>query len=444
MKLSLQLLQMPIYDLQECIEKELDENPLLEIDYDNVTDTKEPEYGDNNKDDESLDYEKFIKNNNYDSYEREIIYKNLEDDYDSNPFNYISQVASLKDYLKEQLLERNENKEMRNVCAYLIEFINEDGFITEDIDEISLILSKPHELVSKALEIIKDFQPWGIGAKDFRESLIIQLKKKKIYNKKIEEIIMNHLELLADNHLKELAKILGDTAQNVQKYSNIIKALEPKPSRGFYTGEDIRYIVPEAFVKKIGKDYYIIMNDDILPKLNVNSYYQKILKENTNQETIGFMKNKVDHALSLIRGIEQRRNTIYRIIEKITEYQKEYLDKGEAYLKPMVLKDLATELNIHESTVSRAVKDKYISVPSATIRLKDLFTNGINKAENISTNVIKKEINRLINAEDKQNPLSDQTIYELLKNQEMNISRRTVAKYREELGIRSSSKRKVF
>ncbi len=447
MKLSLQLLQMPIYDLQECIEKELDENPLLEVDYDASADTKEPEYEDTKKTDESFDHEKFIQNNNYDSYGGEIIYQDSEEDYDSNPFNYISKAASLKDYLKEQLLERNENREIRNICAYLIEFINEDGFITEDIDEIALLIAKPPELITKALEILKDFQPWGIGAKDFRESLIIQLKKQNNYNEKIEEIIMKHLELLAGNKLKELAKILGDTVENVQNYANIIKSLDPKPARGFYTGEVTQYIVPEAFLKKVGHEYYIIMNDDILPKLNVNSYYQRILKENSSQETVSFMKDKINNALALMKGIEQRRNTIYRIIEKITEYQKDYLDKGEAYLKPMNMKELAVELNLHESTVSRAVKDKFISVPGGTIRLRDLFTNGINNGteeENISTNVIKKEIHRLIKEEDKLNPLSDQTIYELLKNQNMNISRRTVAKYREELGIRSSGKRKVF
>lgn len=447
MKLSLQLLQMPIYDLQECIEKELNENPLLEIDYNKSADDEDTDYADSKKEEEAFYYDKFINDNNYDNFRGEIIHHDSDDDYDSNPFNYISKTASLKDYLKEQLLERNENEETLSICAYLMEFINEDGFITEDVQDIALFISKPYPLVYNALKILKDFQPWGIGAKDFRESLMIQLKKQNNYNKKIEEIIMKHLELLAGNKLKELAKILGDTVENVQNYVNIIKSLEPKPARGFYTGEVIQYIVPEAFLKKIGKEYYIIMNDDILPKLNVNSYYQRILKENNSQEAVSYMKDKINNALALMKGIEQRRNTIYRIIEKITEYQKDYFDKGEAYLKPMNMKELAVELNLHESTVSRAVKDKFISVPNGTIRLRDLFTNGINNGaeeENISTNVVKKEIQRLVKEEDKQNPLSDQAIYELLKNQNMNISRRTVAKYREEMGIRSSGKRKIF
>ncbi|BCJ98444.1 RNA polymerase factor sigma-54 [Anaerocolumna chitinilytica] len=447
MKLSLQLLQMPIDDLQECIEKELNENPLLEIDYSNSDLNEDTDNADIKKEEEPFFYEKYIQNNKYDNYGGEIIYHDSDDDYDNNPFNYISQTATLKDYLKEQLMERDENEEILNICASLIEFINEDGLIPEEIKDISQLISKPYQMVFEASEILKDFQPWGIGAKDFRESLMIQLKKQNKYNEKLEEIIMKHLELLGDNKIKELAKILDDTVANVQNYVNIIKTLEPKPARGFYTGEATQYIIPEAFLKKIGNEYYIIMNDDLLPKLNVNSYYQRILKENKNQETVSFMKDKISSALAFIKGIEQRRNTIYRIIEKITEYQKAYFDKGEAYLRPMNMKELAIDLNLHESTVSRAVKDKFISVPAGTIRLRDLFTNGINsgtKEENISSNVIKKEINRVVEAEDKLNPLSDQAIYELLKNLNMNISRRTVAKYREELGIRSSAKRKVY
>lgn len=447
MKMSLQLLQMPINDLQDCIEKELNENPILEIDYDKSEEVEVLENKNNKKEEEAFDYDKFLQSSTYDNYRGEITYNDSDDEYDNNPINYSSQSTTLKDYLREQLMERNEERFIQDICEYLVELINEDGFITDDICDISKELSKPKELIQRAFEIIKELQPWGVGAKDFRESLIIQLKKKNYYDSKLEEIITRHLELLASNKLKELAKTLGITLEKVQQYVNIIKALEPKPARGFYTGEEIGYLIPEAFLKKIGKDYYIIMNDDILPKLNVNTYYQRIMKEDASQEAANFMKEKVNNAIALIKGIEQRRKTIYRIIEKIIEYQKDYFDKGDAYLKPMNLKDLAFELELHESTVSRAVKDKYISVPRGTIKLRDLFTNGINAnigEVDISTNIIKKEIEQLVKTEDKHNPLSDQAISELLEKVKMNISRRTVAKYRDELGIRSSSKRKIF
>lgn len=442
MKLSLQLLQMPIYELKECIEQELNENPLLEIDYDVPNDIEEIDF--KNTTDKEFDYDKLLQTNDYDLYKGVNSYCE-SDDTDDNPFNYISQHTSLKDFLKEQLVGIND--EIRSVCEYLIEIINDDGFIVDDIREIANYFKISYQLANSALETIKEFQPWGIGSKDFRECLIFQLKKKNCYDINIEKIIQNHLELLAENKFKELAKILKVTVENIQYYANTIKSLEPKPSRGFYTGEDIGYIIPEAYVKKIGEDYYIVMNDSILPRLNVNIFYQRIIKDQNDEETAGFIRDKVNNAISLIKGIDQRRHTIYRILEFMIKYQKDYFEKGVIFLKPMNLKDFATKLNLHESTISRAIKDKYISTPCGTLKLKDLFTNAIRieiGKEDISTNKIKMLMEQIIKEEDKYKPLSDQDICNLLNKDNMNISRRTVAKYREELGFRSSSKRKIY
>jgi RNA polymerase sigma-54 factor len=448
MKVSLQLLQMPIYDLQEYIEKELDENPMLEIDYDipeendsiEAIDTKTAQ---NEK--EEFDYEKLLLVNN-DDFRNELT-NVVHDDKEYNPLDYLSQQTSLKDLLKEQLLDINENETIRSICEYLIELVNKDGFIVDDMKDIATDLNIDLPLAIECLNLIKDLQPVGIGAKDFRECLIIQIKKNQCLDPKLELIIQEHLELLADNKLKELAKILGITMNQLQDYVSIIKSLEPKPARGFYTGDEIGYIIPEAFVRKIGEEYFIIMNDSMLPRLHVNSYYHQIMKYENNQETARYMKDKISTALALMKGIEQRRKTIYRILELIVKYQKDYLDKGIAYLKPMILNQVATELNLHESTISRAIKEKYISIPSGTVKLKQLFTTGINSSsgeQEISSNKIKQDINQLIKNEDKQNPISDQEICELLKQDHIIISRRTVAKYRDELGIRSSTKRKVY
>jgi RNA polymerase sigma-54 factor len=456
MKLSLKLLQMPVIDLQEYIMNELNENPILEIDYDaavDITPAKEQEaditYVDAGVDIDDINYDTLIQkiNSNGDDNLGQLFYVSGDEEDINNPFNYISRELSLKDYLKEQLINMDNKKDTRYICEYLIDCIDEDGFITEDIREISEKIKQPYEMVNYALKIIQDLQPWGIGASDFKECLIIQLKKRNILDKNIYEIIINYLELLADNKLRELAKILGITVETVQKYVSLIKTLEPKPARGFYTGEVTGYIIPEAFIKKLGKEYYILMNDNMLPRLNVNSYYCNIIKEENNAEAVYFIKDKVSSAVSLIKGIEQRRNTIYRIIEKIIEYQKEYFDKGEAYLKPMSLKMLSENLNLHESTISRAVKDKYISTPTGTVRIKELFTNGLKQNENneeISTNLIRIEIEKIIQAEDKHKPLSDRDISELISKANHTISRRTIAKYREELGIKSSSKRRIY
>lgn len=444
MRISLQLLQMPIYELQECIESELDANPLLEIDYDTPDDTEEIEDNSPNKEDKEFDYDQLLSAGNQEPYPSEISYHN-PDDTEDNPFNYVSQQVSLKDYLNEQLI--GLDREIKVICEYLIELINEDGFITDDIKEVAKELKISDSIANLALVMIKELQPWGIGAKDFRECLIIQLKKRNQYDIKLEEIINYHMELLAENKLRDIAKLLKVPLEQVQSYTNIIQSLEPRPSRGFYTGSDVGYIIPEAYVKKIGEEYYIIMNDSMLPRLNVNSYYRSLIKDGHNQEASDFMKDKVNHAISFIKGIEQRRLTIYRILELIIKYQKDYFDHGEAYLKPMNLQDLAYELNLHESTVSRAIKDKYISAPGGTLKLKKLFTNGISirvGEEEVSTNRIKKAVEQLIKAEDSHKPLSDQEICDELNKDNFNISRRTVAKYREELGFRASNKRKKY
>jgi len=449
MQLSLKLLQMPIYDLQERIEKELDENPILEIDYTNSDDVVD---ADINKEvfsdkEDIFDYHSFLQQSKYDGNIGDISYINNDEDNINNPFNYISKTTSLKEYLKEQLIDRNDRREIRNISEYLIECINGDGYITDDIKDIVVDITESYEKVAAALKIVQDLQPWGIGAKDFKESLIIQLRKRNINDNNIFKIIDNHLDLLADNKYKELARILTVDFETVQRYADIIKSLEPKPARGFYTGEETKYIVPEAYIKKIDHDYYIIMNDDILPKLNVNSYYCDIIKDDGNQEAVNFIKDKVNSALYLIKGIEQRRNTIYRVLEKIIEIQRDYFDKGELYLKPMNLKNISIDLNLHESTISRAIKDKFISIPIGTVKIKDLFTNGIysgDYSEDVSTKTIKKELGKIIMEEDKHNPLSDQSICDVLNDLNLNISRRTVAKYRDELGIKSSSKRKIF
>ncbi len=444
MRVSLQLLQMPIYELQECIESELDANPLLEIDYDSPIETDEMDDKSPSKEEKKLDYDQLLPAGNHELYLSEISYQH-PDDTEDNPINYVSQQASLKDYLYEQLIGLDED--IKVICEYLIEMINEDGYITDDISEVAQELKISDSLAMQALNKIKELEPWGIGAEDFRECLIIQLKKKNQYDVNLEEIIHHHMEQLAENKLKDIAKLLKVSLEKAQYYTDIIRSLEPKPSRGFYTGSDVGYIIPEAFVKKIGEEYYIIMNDSMLPRLNVNTYYRSMIKEGHNQEVTDFLKDKVNHAIYFIKGIEQRRLTIYRILELIIKYQKDYFDHGEAYLKPMNLKDLASELNLHESTVSRAIKDKYISAPGGTLKLKNLFTKGILIGvgeEDVSTNRIKKTIEQLIKAEDSRKPLSDQEICNLLNKENLNIARRTAAKYREELGFRASSKRKKY
>lgn len=452
MQLSLKLLQMPINDLESYIDKELQENPVLEADYttelsgeeivsiDNGI-SLEPEYKD------ELKYKELLRQSAYENSYYEAKSVDYEKDDSTNPLNYVSEKMSLREYLKQQLIGIDESSQVVHVCEYIIENINDKGFILESTDDLAIGLGVSKDVTEYALSLIQDLEPWGIAARDLKECLKIQIRKMGIEEVKIYEIIDNYLELIGENKYKELAKILGINIEQVLKYTQTIISLEPIPSRGFYTGEETKYVLPEAYIRKIGDEYYILINDDLLPKLNINHLYRDVIKQETNKETIDFIKNKINSAISLIKGIEQRKNTIFRILEKIVKIQKEYFDKGEMYLKPMILHDIAEDLKLHDSTISRAVKDKYICTPIGTLKIKDLFTTGMASENNdgeISTNTIKKQIKKLIDEEDKLNPLSDQLISETLEKKNMKVSRRTVAKYREELSIRSSSKRKII
>ncbi|KOA20750.1 RNA polymerase sigma-54 factor 1 [Clostridium homopropionicum DSM 5847] len=437
MQLSVKLLQMSNFEIQSYIEKEIQENPVLDAEY------KKNEI-DSGKSTEEIDYKKFIKYLEFDDYGHGSYSK---DEEEVSPFNFISAKRSLKEYLIEQIIELDESNEIKAVCKYMIENIDERGYLDITLDEIQKELNISKELSEKALKVIHGLDPLGIGARDIKECLTLQLKYKNVEDENLFIIIENYLEMIAENKYNIIAKDLKISVKEAQEYGDIIKSLEPKPSRGFFTGEEIKYIIPEAYIKKIDGEFCIIMNDGFIPKLNINQLYKQIINGEEDKDTVKFVKDKLNSAVFLIKSIRQRESTIYNILEKIVEIQKDYFQFGEEYLKPMTLKEIADSLEIHESTVSRAIRDKYIHTERGTIKIKDLFTTGISSMDSfddISTKLIKKEIQELVDAEDKKKPYSDQKICDLLKKKNMDISRRTVAKYREEMGIKSSSKRKRF
>lgn len=270
--------------------------------------------------------------------------------------------------------------------------------------------------------------------------------KRNITDNNIYYTIDNFLEYVGEHKFSYIAKELKISLEKVQEICDIIRSLEPKPSRGFYTGENIEYIIPDAFITKINDEYVIIMNEEAAPRLKINSLYKDIIMHENDKKTINYVKDKINSALFLINSIDKRKSTIYRILEKIVEVQRDYFEYGENYLKPMTLKNVADHLGVHESTVSRAINEKYISTNLGIIKLKNLFTKGICSEDicEVSTNTVKNTIADLIANEDKKHPLSDQKISEMLSEKGTNIARRTVAKYREELGILPSSKRKRF
>ncbi len=434
MQLSVKLLQMPTFELQQYVDKELLENPVLEV---------EPEIDKLDLGGNKIDYKDLIK---YLDSRGEESNRYQQEDEDLSPLNFISNTKSLKEFLQEQILEININTLNKGICGYLIENIDARGYLGCELIDICSELNIELCVAEEALKILQSLEPVGIGARNLKECLKIQLNRKGIVDEIIYYIIDNYLEYVGEHKLSHISKQLKISLEKVQDICDIIKSLEPKPARGFYTGESIEYIVPDAFITKIDDEYIIIMNDEAVPRLKINTLYKDIIMHEIDKKTVNYVKDKINSAIFLINSIDKRKSTIYRILEKIIEVQKDYFDMGDDYLKPMTLKNVADYLGVHESTVSRAINEKYISTNSGIIKIKTLFTKGLSTEDvaDVSTNTIKRTINDLISKEDKKQPLSDQKISELLNRNGTNIARRTVAKYREELGILPSSKRKRF
>lgn len=429
MQHSLKILQMTIFDLQVDIVKELQENPLLEVIPDK--DSLQSDFK------EDIDYK---KSTDY-SLSDDITYN---PDKLVDPLNFVIEKETLKQYLKDQLVDLSESPLILSICNYIIENVDERGYLSCSIDELAQDLETTVATVEHALKLVQCFEPDGVAARDLCECLKIQLHKKSIVDQNIYEIIDHYLDYLANNKIKKLSCILNVSVEKIQEYCNIIKTLEPKPSRGFYTGNIDQYVIPEAYIRKVDNELVIIPNDKVLPKLTVNKLYKDILSNEADSNDLEYVKSKLNSAVNLIKGIEQRNNTIYKILLLIVEKQKDYLYYGPQYLKPMIIGDIADQLDLNESTISRAIKDKYVSTPHATVKIRSLFSSGFKfcTEDDISSNSVKTQIKNLIDKENKCIPLSDEGISQILKEKGLKIARRTVAKYREELEILSSSKRK--
>ncbi|URZ05424.1 RNA polymerase sigma-54 factor [Clostridium felsineum] len=443
MQMSIKLLQMSNIELNDYIKRELEENPLLE----GKDRQNDKEY---RSDMSKVDYKEFIKYLDFDNYTHENYhYRNEEEEV--SPFNFIGNKKSFTEYLLDQLGEISIDRYTRPICEYIIENLNSNGYLPDTIEDISRDLHKNFKSVQKALEIVQSLDPSGVGARDISECLKLQIKRKNVNDITLMEIVDKHLADIAENKYNLMAKELNIDTKEAQEYGDYIKSLEPKPSRGFYTGDEVKYVVPDAFIRKIDNDFYVIMNDSSLPKLSINSTYKNILNNENDKKDVEYVKEKLNSAMFLLKSIEQRKSTLHEVLNEILKYQNDYFNGITNYLKPMTLKDISEKLEIHESTVSRAIREKYVYVDTkGLLKIRDMFTTGISTSvnqankEDLSTQKIKNEIKELIAKEEKESPLSDQKISEVLKEKGMNISRRTVAKYREEIGIKSSAKRKRY
>ena len=440
---AIQILQFNTQELESYVEEQLLVNPVLEQaapePQEVVVETKQ-------KDDE-FDWKEYLNNRQYD----DISYRQWEDrsseDKENTYEQYTSSDVTLPEHLMFQLQFAAPKRDCRVVGKYIIESLDENGYMTSSVEEIMEATGATEEKVAKVLDIIHTFDPMGVGAKDLAECLTIQLKQMGQLTETFDRVINEHLEDLANNRLAVIAKDMGISIKEVQDMCDIIRTLEPKPGRSFAAQSDNRYIVPDVIVERVDDEYVVTINENSSPKLMVSSYYQKLLKEADKDDNLNkYLSDRVNSALWLIKSIEQRKQTIYNVVTAVVKHQKDFLDKGNKHMKTLTLKDIAEEVGIHESTVSRSINGKYLQCPRGVFEIKHFFSAGVagSEGEGISSNSIKEFIKEIVDSEDPKSPCSDQKMVEMLKEKGINISRRTIAKYRDEMHILSSSKRRRY
>lgn len=436
---AIQLLQFTSQELWQYIEKQMETNPLLEIENKQETDEQFEEFENKIND---VDWKEFAEQYDDISYKSSISKDNKENSYE----NFLTLSTSLKEHLLFQLHLSIYGKKQKEVGEFIIESIDKNGYLCYSALEISEQLGVDSKLVENVIKTIQTFDPPGVCARDLKECLLIQLKSRGIENPDIKEVICNYLEEVAQNRIAKISKELNISLKSVQWICDVIKTLEPKPGRGFANESDsIKYIIPDVYLYYIDGEYVISVNDSSTPRLVINNYYKQLLSRTKDENTTSFLTERLNSAMWLIKSIEQRRMTIYKVVESILKFQKEFFDRGKKSLKPLTLKDIADDIGVHESTVSRATSGKYIQTPRGLFELKYFFSSGI-PSENggISSTSIKSIIKEIIEEENPKRPLSDQQIVKILKIKNIIISRRTVAKYRDELGIPSSAGRRRF
>jgi RNA polymerase sigma-54 factor len=433
---AIKILQLSSLELKDYIQQQLETNPLIE--------TREEDGDSYSSESEDNIISQLIKNVEYNRWE----YGYQDDpDNDYTYENFVANETTLQDHLLFQLHVTILSNIHRKIGEYIIESLDDNGYLTVSAVDIAKDLKVEEEEVEKVLSIIQTFDPAGVACRNLKECLLIQLQIKGINDPAIKEVINNHLENLGDKKFNQIAKDLNISTADVQRIYDMIKTLEPKPGRAFHSSSDVKYINPDVVVKQVNDEFLVLVNDSTAPRLIINSYYRNILNNCEDQPNISrYITNKLEAALWLIRSIEQRRMTLYRVVNAIVEYQKDFFKNGIRHLKPLTLKDIANRIGIHESTVSRATNGKYVETPRGIFELKFFFTSGVNSVfgEEISSESIKEIIKEIIDGEDPYKPVSDQKITDILNSRGINISRRTVAKYRDELGILSSSRRKRY
>lgn len=450
MKQAIEVLQCTAMELKDLVDKNLLENPILELENDDhgtVEDTKSQEKEHKEDERESVDWEAYFQHAQ--ASEIQTGPKAPSDIDDTFTFEkFFSFATTLKDYLLLQLhmvsKELTENELL--MAEEIIACIDHNGYVTLDENVFCKQQKIEHEDFEKILRVIQTFDPIGVGARHPIECLWLQMVELGLDTPDYKILLTEYLEMVANNQWHKIVKETGISLEEIDGFKQLLSELEPKPGRLFYHPEETQYVVPDAGISIVDGELAVTVNEGSVPHLRINTFYSELLKkEKSDDETKDYIRKKLDGALFLIRNIEERKKTITRVVQAIADYQMDFFTRGTDGLRPLQLKTVAEMIDVHESTVSRAIRGKYVQTPRGLYPLKYFFKSGyVSGGQEVSSETIKNKIRRLIEAEDKKSPLSDQKIAELLKKEDADVARRTVAKYREAMGILSSSKRKVM
>jgi len=454
---AIKLLQLSRLELLENIHQELETNPLLEDSqvegYENgevvpeevpeavpEQPMKEVEIVDKARDD--FDWETYLDEYNVST----PVLMERDTGQEAPAYDlHLTRKTSLDDHLLWQIRLSAMSPAEREVAGIIIGNLNRDGYLDATLEEIAQMAGVSTQEVESVLAKVQRFDPVGVAARDLRECLLIQAENLDLPDDLVVQIVANHLHYLENKNYLGLMRLLKRSQEEIQHAIDIILHLDPRPGRIFHE-EEVQYISPDIYISKVGDEFIIMLNEDGMPKLRVSTYYKEALSNDADLSPGAkeYIQGKLRSAAWLIKSIHQRQRTIYKVAHSIVNFQREFLEKGVAHLKPMVLRDVAEDVGMHESTISRVTTNKYMHTPQGIFELKYFFNNPINSfvGEPVASESVKERIRQLIQEENPKSPYSDNEIVDLLEKENINIARRTVAKYREMLGILSSSKRR--
>jgi len=459
---AIKLLQMTKLELQEEITQELTENPLLEelqetppegdktesddgpaVEGAVATEGEAPEREAEKDSFDEIDYESYFQDYMDLSYRPQAPAEEIE----TPPLeNILSKPQSLSDHLLWQLDMSIVPAGQKEIARAIVGNLDEDGYLRVALDDIVAMGPWSLEDVERALHFVQEFDPAGVGARDLQECLLIQLAFHDMEGTPAEAIVRDHMALLQGRRFKDLAQALECSLEEVMHYVDTIRHLDPKPGKKYNAGSN-NYVIPDVYVLKVDKGYTIVLNEEGLPRLRISPFYRRMIDRNNTdvtRETREYVREKFRSAFRLIKSLEERQRTIYKVAKSIVRHQQGFLDLGYEHLRPLILKDVADDIGMHESTVSRVVNHKYMHTPRGLYEMKFFFHSSISstQGQDVSSLTVKERIKKVVGEEDPRRPLSDAAIVQILSDDGLRIARRTVAKYREELRIPSSNERR--